>query len=161
MIDTKMKKLVIYYSFEGNTKLLAEAISKEINGDILELKPEKDIKSQKSMKYFWGGKQVFFRERPKLEKYHTNPEEYDVIFIGTPVWSFSYTPAIRSFLDEQQLKDKNIALFCTHEGSKGKVFDKMKEKLKGNKIVGEKDFINVLKNKEKTVDEAKKWAREI
>lgn len=41
-----MKKLVVFYSFEGNTKFLAEAIANEIKADILELKPKKEIKTK-------------------------------------------------------------------------------------------------------------------
>ena len=36
-----MKNLVVYYSLEGNTKLIAEFIAKEIGADIIELKPKK------------------------------------------------------------------------------------------------------------------------
>lgn len=38
MANNELKKLVVYYSLEGNTKMIAEAISKEIGSDILELK---------------------------------------------------------------------------------------------------------------------------
>ena len=38
-----MKKLVVYYSFEGNTKLISTAIANEIGADILELKPIMDL----------------------------------------------------------------------------------------------------------------------
>ena len=46
-----MKKLVIFYSFEGNTKYIAENIAEAVDADILELKPVKDIKSNGFMKY--------------------------------------------------------------------------------------------------------------
>jgi len=40
-----MKTLVVYYSLEGNTKFIAETISKTVGADLLELKPIKDISS--------------------------------------------------------------------------------------------------------------------
>lgn len=61
-----MKKLVVFYSFEGNTKFLAEAIAKGIKADILELKPEKDLKTKGFFKYPLGGVQVVFGKKPKL-----------------------------------------------------------------------------------------------
>ncbi|MFA6529068.1 MAG: flavodoxin [Candidatus Gracilibacteria bacterium] len=95
-----MRKLVVFYSFEGSTKLLAKAIAETIEADILELKPKKEtVKSHGFAKYFWGGKQVLFKQKPVLEKFDKNPDDYDVIFLGTPVWSWTYTPAMRSFLE--------------------------------------------------------------
>lgn len=41
-----MKNLVVYYSLEGNTKLIAEFIAKEIGADIIELKPKKNFHLQ-------------------------------------------------------------------------------------------------------------------
>ena len=50
-----MKNLVIYYSLEGNTKLIAENIAKKIDADILELKTKKEYHKTGFKKYFWGG----------------------------------------------------------------------------------------------------------
>lgn len=161
-IQSKTKSLIIFYSLEGNTKFLTETIAKSIGADILELKPkEEKVKKNEFTKYFWGGKQVLFKEKPKLENFDKNPEDYDLVFIGTPIWAWTYTPAIRSFLENQNLKNKKIALFCTHEGGKGKIFDNIKSKLSGNEFIGEKDFYKVFDNKEKSADEAKKWAKAI
>lgn len=96
-----------------------------------------------------------------MEEFDKNPDDYDIIFIGTPVWSWTYTPPMRSFLGNQNLRNKKVALFCTYEGMKGKIFDKMKTKLQGNGFIGEMDFYKVLKNKKKSVDRAKKWSEEI
>lgn len=154
-----MKKLVIFYSFEGSTKLLAKAIAETIKADVLELKPKKEVvKSHGFAKYFWGGKQVFLKEKPELEKFDKNPNDYDMIFLGTPVWSFTYAPAMRSFLESQKLQDKKIALFCAFEGQKGKIFENMKKKLAGNEFISEKDFYKVSRDKDKNIVEAKKWA---
>lgn len=37
------KTLIVYYSLEGSTKLITETIAKEMNADIIECKPKKDI----------------------------------------------------------------------------------------------------------------------
>ena len=156
-----MKTLIIFYSFEGNTKLLANAIAKETGADILKLKPKKDIKSKGLTKYLWGGKQVIFNEKPEIEEYDINPQEYDLIFIGTPVWSLTYTPAINSFLDNHGLENKKVVLFCTHEGWIGKTLTGMKRRLRGNKIVAQKDFLNVFQDEKNNLVEAVEWVREI
>jgi len=67
------------------------------------------------MKYFRGGKQIMMKETPKLKPYHIELDTYETIYLGTPVWAFTYTPAIRSFLKQTHLHNKKIILFCTHE----------------------------------------------
>lgn len=56
------------------------------------------------------------KSEPELKKLSKDPNNYDIIIIGTPVRAYTYTPAIRTFLKTIQLKNKKIALFCTHEG---------------------------------------------
>ena len=85
-----------------------------------------------------------------------------VIFIGTPVWAWTFTPALRTFLSTVKLQNKKIALFCCHGGQAGKTFDKMKAFLNGDIILGEKDFEEPLKNnKENSSNKAIQWAKDI
>ena len=95
------KNLVVYYSFEGSTRLIAENIANVLDADILECKPIKDLKSKGFSKYFWGGRQVVTKKKPDLVDFSVNPNDYDAIIIGTPAWSYSYAPAIRTFLSFQ------------------------------------------------------------
>jgi len=157
-----MKKIVIFYSFEGNTKLIAENIAKTIDADLLELKPKKEIKSKGFMKYVWGGKAAMMKTKPELFPFDEDIQKYDVLFIGTPVWAWTYTPPLNSFFAAYPLLNKKIALFCCHGGGKGKIFDKMKESLKNNQILGEIDFQDPLKNNtDANIEKAKKWAENI
>jgi len=119
--------LVVYYSYEGGTRLIAQTIAAALHSDIMECRPTKDIKSKGLMKYVWGGRQVVFKTHPQLEPFEKNPAEYDTIIIGTPVWAFTYTPAIRSFLSQANLQQKKIGLFCCHEGTKGKTLENLKK----------------------------------
>ena len=124
------KALVIFYSFEGNTKFIAENIAHEIGADTLELKPKDDVSSKGFMKYFWGGKQVFMKHSPELFPLDKNPNDYNILFIGTPVWAFSFTPTLKTFFEQNHFENKKIALFCCHGGGKMKTLKKIK---KGNK----------------------------
>ena len=153
-----MKKLVIYYSFEGNTKFIAENIAQAIDADILELKPVNNIKSHGLMKYVWGGKQVIFGNKPQLEKFDKNPQDYDLIVFGTPIWSFTYAPALATFLDENKLTGKKVGLFCCDGGNKGKTFIKLREVVKGNEILGEIEFKEPIKGDLEKANRAKQWA---
>ncbi len=156
-----MKKLVIYYSFEGNTKLLSQIISQNLDTDILEIKPKNEVKRKGFMKYLWCGKSVFMKEKPELEPILINIDEYDLLIIGTPVWAGTFAPALRTFFDEYDIKNKKILLFYTHNGGPGKTLENMKSELDMNYIVDAKDFVNVYKNIELNKNMAKKWVENI
>jgi flavodoxin len=155
-----MKTLVIYYSLEGNTKYLAGAIAGATGADILELKAKKDLVKIKGIgKYFWGGRQVIMKKKPDLLPFAFDPAQYDLIFIGTPVWAFSYAPPLCTFFSTVGLKNKKIALFCSHGGGMGKTLEHMKKQVAGNTIVGTIDFFEPLKNKpDECAQRAKQWA---
>lgn len=157
-----LKKLVVYYSFEGNTRFIANTIAEVIDADILELRPKNEIKTKSFMKFLWGGRQVIMKEKPDLIPFDINLQEYDIIFIGTPVWAWSYAPPLNTFFSTIEIKNKKIALFCCHGGGKGKIFEKMKKRLSGNDFVGEIDFFEPLKrDKEGNISKIKQWARNI
>ena len=141
-----MKSLIIYYSLDGNTHMIAEQIKNSVNGDILRLKPVHDNTKKGLFKILSGGKQVLRHEKPELETFDINPEEYDLIFIGTPVWAGTFTPALNTFLSETVIKDKNIVLFCCSKGGKGKVFLKLRDILRGNNILDEMEFLSPAKS---------------
>ena len=114
------------------------------------------------MKYFWGGRQVVSKIKPELLPFDKQPQDYDLLFIGTPVWAWRYAPPLATFFSSISLKGKKIALFCCHGGGKGKTLDKMKDQLLDNEIIGEIDFFEPLtQNKEGNVKRAKKWAQQI
>jgi flavodoxin len=136
-----MKTLVIYYSYEGSCALIAKHIRGALQADMLELKTEDEKKRTGLVKYIWGGRQVITKKRPKLKPYVIDPDQYDLIIIGCPVWAGSPAPALNSFLGETKIRGKKLALFCCHAGGKGRFFDKLRAALSGNTIVGEIDFI--------------------
>ncbi|MDR2757775.1 MAG: flavodoxin [Spirochaetaceae bacterium] len=155
-----MKTAVIYYSYEGNCALIAELIKNVLEADLIELRTADDKKRQGFSKYLWGGRQVIMKETPSLKPYTVDPEAYDLIIIGTPVWAANPTPALNTFLGEQRIRNKKIALFCCHAGGKGKVFDKIKNKLPGNTFAGEIDFINPAKQeRQEVVNKLNAWIK--
>jgi len=102
------KILIVYYSLTGNTRFIAETLQEKLKADIQEIKPKKDIKPKGAMKYFWGGYKATMKQKPSLEPIEKDPNNYDVIIIGTPVWAWTIAPPIRSFLSKYDLSDKKI-----------------------------------------------------
>jgi flavodoxin len=156
------KSIVIYYSYEGNTRFIAQTIANEIHADILELKPKKEMKSKGFMKYVWGGKSVVLKQKPELESYQFNLENYHLIILGTPVWSFTFSPAMRTFFSEVTIKNKKVAVFCCHEGGMRNTLENMINEVPNNSIVGKNDFNHPLvKNKSDNEKKAILWAQDL
>lgn len=156
------KPLVIYYSFEGNTRLMAESMAQSINADVLSLVPEKEIESKGFSKYFWGGSQVMMKRRPILLPFQVNPLDYDLIFIGTPVWAWTYSPPIATLLHSANFSGKHIGLFTCHGGQNAKTFHHLKQQLNESIILGEIDFVEpATKNRNQSIERAEKWASEM
>ncbi len=156
------KMLVVYYSLTGNTKFIAEAIAEAINADILELKPVKELDAESGMKYFWGGFQATMKKKPKLKEFEINPLDYDLIFLGTPVWAWTFSPPIRSFLKKYNLSGKNIALWVCAGGDGIKSMNRFKEALKDTNINGEIRFKEPKQNApENAKEKAIAWAKDI
>jgi len=156
------KVLVIYYSFEGNTELIAQIIAKETQGDLLKLKPVKEFDSTGFSKYILGGAQVFMKKKPQLMDLNMDLSQYDYIFIGSPIWVWTYTPPIKSLLEGDYLNNQHIYFFYTHDGGPGKV-EKIAQKVieKNNTFCGTQGFVSVKKDIEKNTEIALQWISKI
>ncbi|MDF2888980.1 MAG: flavodoxin [Lacrimispora sp.] len=153
-----MSTLVVYFTFEGSTKLIAEKIGETLKADVIELKTSKTYPTGGIGKYFWGGKSVIFGDKPTLTNESINVSHYDTIIIGTPVWAGSFAPPVRSFVNDYKIVNKNIAMFASHGGGGAvKCFEKLKEALPDNKFIGDIAFVEPKKNPD-SINSAAKWA---
>lgn len=143
-----MKSIIVYYSLDGNTDMVAQKISKRIGADLLKIRPVKDWNKDGMTKYFWGGRSAWMKEKPQLESYDFEVDKYDLIIIGTPIWAWTMTPPIRTFLSDNKISDKKVILFCAYDGDFGKVFADMKGLMGKNEYLGEAGFKGCLKNME-------------
>ncbi|MFA5039118.1 MAG: flavodoxin [Candidatus Omnitrophota bacterium] len=155
-----MRVLVLYYSLDGNTRLMAQTIAKTCGADLQELRTEEEPKKGFA-KYFWGGRQVFMKERPRLLPLEKKAVDYDLLFIGTPVWAFSPVPAVSGFLENAALSGKKIALFCCSGGGMGRTFQKMEALLGGNAIISTMHFVEPRRSEQASVKKAGEWAAKV
>ena len=148
-----MHHLIVYYSYSGITRRLAEDIALITDGDLRELKPQKPY----SFSYNTAVKEV----REEMEKGYCptliqgleDIENVEVIFIGSPNWLKTFAPPVLSFLRKVDLSGKTIIPFCTHGGGGfGRMIEDYKKECK-NSII--KDGI-ALKG-DYSFDELKTW----
>jgi len=125
VIIIKSKILVVYYSRTGTTKKVAEELSKKLKADSKELI---DLKNRKgAVGYILAGSDATLKKKTKLKKTRKDPGKYECIIIGTPVWAWSMTPAVRTYIlkNKKKLKASKVAFFCTMSGMAGKTLKEM------------------------------------
>ncbi len=109
LLKDKQNILVAYFSYTGTTRKVANEISQKTNGDLFEIEPQEDYGNL----YLESNFEIRNNERPTLKNQVENIDDYDIIFVGYPVW-FHATPApINTFLESYDLQGKLIIPFCT------------------------------------------------
>ncbi len=127
-----MKTAIVYYSLNGNTEFVANAVAEKLGADLVRLVPKKAFPDSGFKKFLWGGKSAVMKETPELEPYDFDAQKYDRVIFGTPVWASRFTPPIRSFVADNAdaLKGKRFAAFiCFSGGGADKALARLKELL--------------------------------
>lgn len=102
---------------KGNTAFLAEHISEMTGADIFEITSKKnyDISYTEMLKVVreeWKN-----NEYPEFNEPLRTINEYDIVFVGGPIWWGTYPRVMFSFFKEHDLNEKIIIPFTTNEGS--------------------------------------------
>lgn len=108
--------LVIYYSWLGNTKVVAEEIQKLTGGDMVRIEETKERKTGAG--FASAAMSAFFNMKSKLKPLNFEFEKYNPIFLGTQVWAGHSTPAMNSFIKETNFQNKSVYLFITKADEK-------------------------------------------
>ena len=151
-----MKAIIVYYSMNGNVKQTAEMIAAKTGADLLALHPVKAYPDKGAKKFLWGGKSALMGDRPKLQPYIFNAGKYDTVIFGSPVWAASFTPPLRSFIEENRaaLEGKRTAAFVCYMGSGDqKALKKLKKALGTESFAAE---LSLIEPKDKTPEENEK-----
>lgn len=115
------RKLVAYFSASGVTAKVAEALSEAIGADIYAIEPKvpytkadlnwRDEHSRSSIEMKAPN------SRPEIADLRDNMEDYDVIFVGFPIWWYVAPTIINTFLESHNMSGKTIIPFATSGGS--------------------------------------------
>lgn len=115
------KVLVTYFSCSGVTANAAKAIVEIVEGDLFEIKPEVPYTKEDLN---WMDKQSRSSvemadkdSRPAIAEKVVDMDEYDVVFVGFPIWWYVAPTIINTFLESYDWTGKKIVLFATSGGS--------------------------------------------
>lgn len=146
-------KLVAYFSASGVTKSVAEKLAGETGADLFEIVPETrytnaDLDWQNSR----SRSSVEMKDRnarPAIASKVGNMDQYDVIFVGFPVWWYREPSIIDTFMEAYDFSGKTIVPFATSGGSGlGDAPKNMQALAKGSKVENGKRFSVVVSGQE-------------
>lgn len=116
-----IKIAVVYFSGTGNTKAIAEMIAKERDADIFEIVPAQAY-TDADLNYNDDNcrankEQNDDAARPEISNDLSATTEYDVIYLGHPIWWGTVPRIMQTYLEKYDLSGATIYTFCTSGGS--------------------------------------------
>ena len=156
------KKLVAYFSASGVTAKAAKNLAEAAGADLFEIKPEVPY-TQADLD--WHDKNsrssVEMRDsksRPQIAAGDARIADYDVIFVGFPIWWYVAPTIINTFLESYDFAGKTIILFATSGGSGfGKAVEGLKGSVADSTVIRE----GKLMNGNPSVAELKDWVESL
>lgn len=105
--------LVAYFSYSGTTRGVAEALSEATGGDLFEIAPAEAYTNV----YLQSNSEIRSNARPALDSTMDHMEDYDIVFVGYPVWWHATPSPVNTFLESYDFTGKLVIPFCTSGGS--------------------------------------------
>ena len=161
-----MKNLVVYYSWMGNTEVVANEIRKSVGGD---LKKIEEVKQRKTGAGFMGAAfSAFMGMKSRLKPMDYSLKDYDNVFLGAQVWAARSTPAINTFISKAGLKGKKVYLFLTKADNKvpQNVIDSITKRIekRGGKVVDSFSIttqMNSIITSEAVKEQVSEWVKKL
>lgn len=145
------KVLVVYYSLSGHTKEIAEKIAGLTKADIYEIKTAEEVRANPWF-YYKVRKQLKQGIYPKLAGKLPDASEYDMIFVGAPVWWYTMATPGLSFLEQVDFKGRKVVPFSTQGSNYGTFFEDFAKKVQNADLQKSASFNNLPEKYNAAVD---------
>ena len=154
-----MKSLVVYYSRTGNTRFVAEKIAEVLRADLEELIDKKDRRG--AIGWLSAGMDASLNRETEIGQTRHSPSGYDLVVLGVPVWDLRVPPAMRTYLNRNDLS-KKIALFCTNAGSSAEnTLSSLITLARNQNPLAQLVVSKVLKNPKQAESKVENWCKEL
>mgnify|MGYP002510613382 CR=1 FL=1 len=100
---------------QGSTEHIARMVADQTGGDLHLIETAEEYPADFNDVVEQNHREISNGTRPALSS-HVDLADYDVIFIGYPVWASNAPTPVLSFLEDQNLSGKTVIPFCTHDG---------------------------------------------
>ena len=107
------KQLVLYFSETGTTKTVAQELQKQLGADIEDIEAVVPYSGNFQETIQRGQREMQNGEMPAIKPLKKKMADYDIIFLGYPIWFGTYANPIITLVKEQDFAGKTIVPFCT------------------------------------------------
>ncbi len=122
-----MKTLIVYFSFTGNNKLLANTMAKDLEAEVLQ------ITEPKKRGMFGIMLDMLFNRFPKIDNLEISWQKYDHVLLMAPIWNYLIAHPMKSFIrkNSEYLKNYSFITLCSgRETQKEKIAKQLKKLVK-------------------------------
>ena len=119
--NKEMKVLVAYFSASGTTKGVAQQLAEVAGADLHEIKPAQPYTDAD---LDWRNKQSRSsvemqdkKSRPAITGKITDMKDYDIVYVGFPIWWYTCPTIINTFMEAYDFQGKTVIPFATSGGS--------------------------------------------
>ena len=109
--------LIAYFSHSGNTRAAAQEIARQTGGDLFEIRTDRPYPEAHDPCSRQAHQELIDDIRPSLTNRVANMDDYDVVFIGHPIWWYCEPMVVRSFYEAYDFSGKTVIPFATSGGS--------------------------------------------
>jgi flavodoxin len=145
------KTLIVYYSFTGNTKTVAEKVQFLTGADMHEVQTVETYPPAPEI-YSYAEPQKQPGKHPALKSEIPDFSGYDFIIVGSPVWFYTVSAPMLSFLDKADFQGKKTAVFMTRGTNGGTFFEDFKKRAKNADMLESADFDGLLQKDPAALD---------
>jgi flavodoxin len=110
-----MKPLIAFHSRTGYTRRVAETLAGDCNAVVDEILPVRDRNG--FVGYLCCALEARGGRAPAIMPARRDPREHELVIIGTPIWAWSLSSPVRSYLREHGRNLRRVAFFCTMGGA--------------------------------------------
>lgn len=111
------RKLVAYFSATGKTKAAAEAVAAAAGADLCAIEPEQPYTPEdlnwRDPESRCVAEMLDASARPRILAAGVDVEDYDVVYLGFPIWNYLPAPVVRTFCEAHDFSGKTVVAFGT------------------------------------------------
>lgn len=134
--EESSKILIAYFSRTGNTERIAKIVQQQVGGDLFKIETETPYSDDYNTVLDDASKEQRENARPALSSSVDNMDDYNVIFVGYPIWWGDTPMAVLTFLESYDLAGKTVIPFCTYDSSgSGSSFKSVKSSASGATVL--------------------------
>lgn len=115
--DAGASRVAVNGQIQGNMEYMANTIAQATGGRLFEIDTVQTYPGLHEPLVDQAAQELDADFRPALSTHIDNLEDYDVIFVGYPIWWGEMPMAMYSFFDEYDLSGKTVIPFSSHGGS--------------------------------------------